>query len=95
MPKNRQKLISANEVADRLREHPRSVQRKAQTGEYPATKMPGLRGAYVFTERDVQAILLKRRIEDERRAEAAAEAARKAEERAAAKAKTAGAEAVA
>lgn len=57
MPKNRQTLISTNEAAQRLNEDPRTVQRKAKTGEYPAQKMPGLRGAYVFTEQDVAAIM--------------------------------------
>lgn len=79
MPKNRQKLISTNEAAVRLQEHARTVQRKAESGEYPAQKMPGLRGAYVFTERDIRDILLKRRIEAEQRAaQAAEEAAAKA-----------------
>ena len=60
MPKNRQTLISTNEAAQRLNEDPRTVQRKAKTGEYPAQKMPGLRGAYVFTEQDVAAIIRSR-----------------------------------
>ncbi len=88
MAKNRQKLISTNEAADRLREHPRSVQRKAESGEYPASKLPGLRGAYVFTERDLEQILAKRRIEAEARAARIAEAEAKAAARAAAKAAT-------
>ena len=61
MPKNRQKLISTNEAADRLGEHPRTVQRKAESGEYDAQKLPGLLGAYVFTEADIAAIIAKRR----------------------------------
>lgn len=86
MPKNRQKLISTREAAERLQEHPRSVQRKAESGEYDAVKMPGLRGAYVFTERAVDAILVKRRVEAEQRAARIAEAEAKAAARAAAKA---------
>lgn len=89
MAKNRQMLISTKQAAERLREHPRSVQRKAESGEYPASKLPGLRGAYVFTERDIQSILLKQKLDAERRAEAAEQAAAKAAraaERAAAKA---------
>ena len=60
MPKNRQKLISTNEAAARLNEHPRTVQRKAESGEYQAQKLPGLRGAYVFTEGDIASIIAKR-----------------------------------
>lgn len=60
MPKNRQTLISTAEAAQRFNEDPRTVQRKAKAGIYPAQKLPGLRGAYVFTEADVAAILRKR-----------------------------------
>lgn len=60
MPKNRQKLISTNQAASMLIEHPRTVQRKAKSGEYPAQKMPGERGGYVFREADVLAIISKR-----------------------------------
>ncbi|GAA3948250.1 helix-turn-helix domain-containing protein [Microbacterium soli] len=60
MPKNRQKLISTNQAASLLIEHPRTVQRKAERGEYPAQKMPGQRGAYVFREADIVAIISKR-----------------------------------
>ena len=60
MAKNRQVLISAKEAASLLNEDPRTVQRKAKAGEYPAQKLPGLRGAYVFTEADVERILAKR-----------------------------------
>ena len=60
MPKNRQTLISTLEAAQLLNEDPRTVQRKAKAGVYPAQKLPGLRGAYVFTEADVQAIIAER-----------------------------------
>lgn len=60
MAKNRHVLISSKEVASRLSEDPRTIQRKAKSGEYPAQKLPGLRGAYVFTEADVDSILRKR-----------------------------------
>lgn len=60
MPKNRQVLISTSEAATLLNEDPRTVQRKAKSGAYPAQKMPGLRGAYVFTEGDIARILAGR-----------------------------------
>ena len=60
MPKNRQTLISTAEAAERLNEDPRTVQRKAKAGTYPAQKLPGLRGAYVFTESDIAAIIARR-----------------------------------
>jgi hypothetical protein len=60
MAKNRQTLISAKEAAARLNESPRTVQRKARAGMYPAHKFDGTTGAYVFTEADIAAILRKR-----------------------------------
>jgi hypothetical protein len=36
------------------------VQRKAQSGEYKAEKMPGLRGAYSFERAYIQRLLSKR-----------------------------------
>lgn len=57
MPKNRQTLISAKEAAEMLHEDPRTVQRKAKSGEYPAQKLPGLRGAYVFDLHDINRIV--------------------------------------
>lgn len=60
MPKNRQTLISTLEAAQRLNEDPRTVQRKAKSGVYPAHKLPGLRGAYVFTEADIARIIAER-----------------------------------
>lgn len=66
MPKNRHMLVSTKEAAQQLNEHERTVQRKAESGEYPAQKMPGLRGAYVFLQTDLNAILAKRRREAER-----------------------------
>lgn len=59
-------LVSTNEAAELLREHPRTVQRKAETGEYPAQKLPGLRGAYVFLRSDIAAIIAKRTRDAER-----------------------------
>lgn len=61
MAKNRQVLISAKEAASLLNEDPRTVQRKAKAGQYPAQKLPGLRGAYVFTEADIERIIAQRR----------------------------------
>ncbi len=58
MTENR--LVSTGEAARRLGEDPRTVQRKAKSGEYPAQKMPGLRGAYVFTEAAVLELEAKR-----------------------------------
>ncbi len=52
MAKNPPTMISSREVAELLNEDPRSVQRKAKSGEYPAQKLPGLRGSYIF-DRDV------------------------------------------
>jgi len=45
-------LISTTEAAKLLGKDARTVQRKASAGEIPATKLPGLRGSYVF-DRDV------------------------------------------
>lgn len=59
MTKNR-RLISTLEAAQRLNEDPRTVQRKAKSGAYPAHKLPGLRGAYVFTEGDIARIIAER-----------------------------------
>jgi excisionase family DNA binding protein len=72
MPKNRQTLISTKQAAERLREHERTVQRKAESGEYRAQKLPGLRGAYVFREAYIEQLVEQRRLEAEaRRAEQA------------------------
>lgn len=60
MPKKRHVLISTLEAAERLNEDSRTVQRKAKSGEYPAQKMPGLRGAYVFLEEDIDRIAAER-----------------------------------
>lgn len=48
MPKNRQDLISTNEVAELIGKDPRTVQRMAASGDLPAVKMPGKRGAFIF-----------------------------------------------
>lgn len=72
MPKNRHTLISTNQAAELLIEHPRTVQRKAESGEYPAQKLPGKRGAYVFREADVLAIIAKRVRDAEKHKESAA-----------------------
>jgi len=65
MPK-KHLLVSTNEAAEQLNEHPRTVQRKAESGEYAAQKMPGLRGAYVFLQTDLNAIIAKRKRDAER-----------------------------
>ncbi len=57
---SKKRLLSTAEAAQRLNEEPRTVQRKAQSGQYPAQKLPGLRGAYVFTEADIARIIAKR-----------------------------------
>lgn len=43
-----------------LHEDPRTVQRKAQSGEYKAEKMPGLRGAYIFERAYIARLVAKR-----------------------------------
>lgn len=60
MPNNRQALISTAEAAAHLEEDPRTVQRKAKAGIYPAQKLPGLRGAYVFHSEDIARIAKER-----------------------------------
>lgn len=60
MTENR--LVSTREVAERLGEDPRTVQRKAALGEYTAQKMPGLRGAYVFTDDVVRALEAQQKV---------------------------------
>lgn len=60
MTENRPDLISAREAAERLGEDPRTVQRKAKAGVYPATKLPGLRGAFVFDAADIAEIAHQR-----------------------------------
>jgi hypothetical protein len=57
MRKNPQMLISAKEAADILHEDPRNIQRKATDGKLPfVTKLPGLRGAYVFDKEVIESI---------------------------------------
>lgn len=47
-------LLPTAEVATRLRLSVRHINRLAQTGQLtPATKVPGIRGAYLFTEDEV------------------------------------------
>lgn len=41
-------LISTNEVAELIGKDPRTVQRMAASGDLPAVKMPGKRGAFIF-----------------------------------------------
>jgi hypothetical protein len=60
MPKKRQTLISAREAALLLNEDPRTVQRKAKSGEYASTKLSGLRGSYVFILEDIETIRARR-----------------------------------
>jgi predicted DNA-binding transcriptional regulator AlpA len=49
-----QKLISTSEVAALLGIDPRTVQRRAESGDIPtAGKLPGATGAYLFNEADV------------------------------------------
>ena len=59
MTKNRRN-ISCAEASELLNEDPRTVQRKAQSGEYKAEKMPGLRGAYIFERAYIQRLVAKR-----------------------------------
>lgn len=49
-------IIGAAEAAEILGENVRSVQRKAKAGEYPAQKLDGTRGAYVFNRAEVEAL---------------------------------------
>ncbi len=49
-------IIGATEAAEILGENVRSVQRKAKAGEYPAQKLEGSRGAYVFNRSDIEAL---------------------------------------
>lgn len=53
-------MISTSEAARMLHEDPRTVQRKAQSGEYKAEKMPGLRGAYIFERAYIARLVAKR-----------------------------------
>lgn len=55
-----QKVISTTELAERLGESPRTVQRKAKSGEYPAHKMPGSTGGYVFDPIDADRLVEER-----------------------------------
>lgn len=57
-------MISSLEVAEILDENPRSVQRKAKSGEYPAQKLPGLRGAYIFDRDAILKIAAQRNSEE-------------------------------
>ena len=56
-----QDLIGATEAAPILGEDARTVQRKAKAGEYPAAKLPGLRGAYIFNRADIERIAAERK----------------------------------
>ena len=60
MTENRQKMVSTIELAQRLGETPRTVQRKARSGEYPAQKLPGAKGAYIFDPITVERLLEER-----------------------------------
>ena len=60
MTKNQQVLITTTEAAARLFEDKRTVQRKAKSGAYPAFKLPGIRGAYVFTPAQLAKIIRQR-----------------------------------
>lgn len=50
-------VLSVPEVATLTGETARTVQRKARTGVYPAHKMPGRTGAYIFERDAVEEIL--------------------------------------
>jgi hypothetical protein len=49
-------VITAAQAAELLGENVRTVQRRARDGAYPAFKLPGATGAYVFDRGDVVAI---------------------------------------
>lgn len=54
MPLQQPRLVTADEVAERLRVDRSTVTRWAATGRLPvALKMPGKRGARLFNEADV------------------------------------------
>ena len=55
------KLLTTAEVAERLGRTARTVVRLVEAGDLtPVTKTPGIRGAYLFAERDVTRYLTKR-----------------------------------
>ena len=60
MTQLRDQLISANEAAELMRESRRTVLRKAKDGTYPAIKMPGQTGAYIFNRPELERIAAQR-----------------------------------
>lgn len=48
-------LLSVVQVAERLSLSPRSVQRLISLGRIKAQKMPGQTGAYIITQKDLDA----------------------------------------
>ena len=56
MPNKSRDIISTTEVAKILGIDPRTVQRKAISGELPTvSKLPGSTGAYLFNRADIEA----------------------------------------
>lgn len=55
-----QRLLTTPEVAALLDEDERTVQRRAKAGVYPAVKLPGTTGAYVFPESEIATIARSR-----------------------------------
>ena len=53
-------MISTAEAAQLLTEDPRTVQRKAKSGEYKSEKLPGVRGAYIFDRAYVERLAERR-----------------------------------
>lgn len=54
---NLDSLLTAAQVAELRGVQPKTVHRWAESGRLPvATKLPGLRGAYLFRREDVEAL---------------------------------------
>ncbi len=50
-------LVSTSEAAEMLKITPKTISRYAQDGRLrPATKLPGLTGAYLFNRTDIEAL---------------------------------------
>ena len=59
MPKKLETLIGVAEASELTGLDRRTIHRKAERGEIePVSKLPGLRGAYIFNRSDLLAILL-------------------------------------
>lgn len=60
MPNKQHDIITTTEVAKLLGIDPRTVQRKAISGELPTvSKLPGETGAYLFSRTAIEALVVK------------------------------------